>query len=324
MSVTGHKTIETRRAAEGEGASLANPVAGVRTDIDSGAGRLATYFAGSPQGGQARPLLLIHSINAAGSAYEMKPLYDHYARQRPVYAVDLPGFGQSDRSDRDYTVRLMTDAIHAAVARVQELHGAQPVDVMALSLGCEFLARAATERPEAFHTLGLISPTGFEGSARDSRTHGTRGKAWLLDLLNISLWRRGFFQMLTAKPVIQKFLEKAFGSKMIDEGMLDYDYQTTHQPGACHAPYYFVSGYLFSTDILRVYEALRLPVWMAHGVRGDFTDYRHKSRVAGRPNWTIVKFDTGAMPQFEVLGEVARSYDQFLAATGVRPEAAVA
>lgn len=294
--------------------SLANPVAGARTDITSIVGRLAVYADGSAQaGGDATPLLLLHSVNAAGSAYEVKPLYDYYARSRPVYAIDLPGFGQSDRDDREYTARMMTDAIHAAVEQIRRAHGEQPIDALALSLGSEFLARAATESPQAFRSLGFISPTGFEGRARDARTPGTRGRSWIIDLLRVKLWDRGFFKMLTARPVIRKFLEKAWGSKDIDEPMVEYDYATTHQPGARHAPYYFVAGFMFSTDILNIYEQLRLPVWMAHGVRGDFIDYRHKSRVAGRSNWTIVQFDTGAFPHFEALDRVVSSYGQFIA-----------
>src|SRR5690349_11238832 len=31
------------------------------------------------------PLVLLHSINAAASAYEMKPLFEHYRGRRSVY-----------------------------------------------------------------------------------------------------------------------------------------------------------------------------------------------------------------------------------------------
>lgn len=315
MSVTNSETLDNTKAKQGHArSSLANPVGGTRTDIATKVGRLATYSLGLAASEETtRPLLLIHSVNAAGSAFEIKTLYDHYGKYRPVHAIDLPGFGQSDRDDREYTARLMTDAVHAAIARVRELHGPEPIDVMALSLSCEFAARAATEQPEAFHTLGLISPTGFEGKARDEHVPATRGQGWLLSTLRFKLWDEGFFKLLTARPVIRKFLEKTWGSKKIDESMLDYDYHTTHQPGARFAPYYFVSGFMFSKDILSIYESLRLPVWMAHGTRGDFVDYRHKSRVAGRSNWTIVKFDAGALMHFEVLDQVVRSYDQFLA-----------
>jgi pimeloyl-ACP methyl ester carboxylesterase len=292
---------------------LANPLHGSRTDIISTAGRLATYSSGTAlPGGIPNPLLLIHSINAVGSAFEVKPLYDLYANTRQVHAVDLPGFGQSERHDREYNARIMTDAIHTVVAKLREANGNQPVDAVALSLSCEFLARAAVEKPEAFRSLAFISPTGFEGKARDNRVPGNRGKPWLLKTLYWPIWKRGIFRLLTKRPVIRKFLEKAWGSKNIDEPLLDYDCETARQHGARHAPYYFVAGYLFSTDALRLYETLKLPVWFAHGVRGDFVDYRHKDRVASRANWTIVQFEAGAFPHFEVLDQLARSYDSFL------------
>ena len=176
----------------------------------------------------------------------------------------------------------MTDALHEVVDRIRELHGDQPVDALALSLSCEFLARAAVERPAAFRSLGLISPTGFEGKARDARVPDTLRQALAARARCTSRsGSGGCFALLTTRPVMRKFLEKAWGSKQIDEPLLDYDYQTTHQHGARHAPYYFVAGYMFSKDVLRLYESLKLPVWMAHGVRGDFVDYRHKTRVAG-------------------------------------------
>jgi pimeloyl-ACP methyl ester carboxylesterase len=324
MSITGD-TFETNKITQPHARSnLANPVAGARTDIATKVGRLATYSLGIWSPGDApRPLLLIHSVNAAASAFEIKPLYDHYAKLRPVYAVDLPGFGQSDRDDREYTARLMTDAVHAAIARVQELHGPAPIDVIGLSLSCEFVARAAAESPEAFNTLGLLSPTGFEGKARDAQVPSTRGQSWLLSTLRARLWDEGFFNLLTTRWVIRKFLEKTWGSKKIDEPMLDYDYHTTHQPGARFAPYYFVSGFMFSKDILRIYESLRLPVWMTYGTRGDFVDYHHKNRVEGRPNWTIVKFEAGALMHFEMLDQVTRSYDQFLAVSAATEKSGV-
>jgi hypothetical protein len=62
--------------------------------LPSSAGELAYYAGpGSPKG--SRPMFLIHSVNAAASAYEMKPLYDRFAGTRPVAAIDLlaSGFG---------------------------------------------------------------------------------------------------------------------------------------------------------------------------------------------------------------------------------------
>ncbi|MFN8539274.1 MAG: hypothetical protein U0232_17585 [Thermomicrobiales bacterium] len=48
-----------------------------------------------------RPLVLLHSVNAAASAYEMWPLFEAYRKQRPVYALDFLGI--PERGERAYT-----------------------------------------------------------------------------------------------------------------------------------------------------------------------------------------------------------------------------
>jgi pimeloyl-ACP methyl ester carboxylesterase len=295
--------------------NLPAALSGERRSIASNAGQLSYYVAGL--GGMAEPLLLLHSINAAGSAYEVRPLYEHYRGSRTVYALDLPGFGFSERGNRDYTPRLMTDAVRAMVSEIQRIHGAAPVDALALSLSAEFLTRAASEDPGAFRSLALISPTGFNRSTPEQAPAGsTRAMPKFRGFL--SLTGRFVFDLLTTKPSIRYFLQKTWGSREIDEGLLEYDYLTTHQPGAHYAPYAFVTGYLFSLNIQSVYRAIELPVWMAHGVRGDFHDYTKATSFASKPNWTIQVFPTGALPHFEALGEVTRAYDDFLAGVSQR------
>lgn len=309
--------IENTTAVLAREAAMPAPLAGKRTELaDARAGRIVLYGEDPKVPGVAAPLLLVHSVNAAATAYEMKPLFEHYQGKRAVYALDLPGFGLSDRSDRKYTPRLMTDAIHAAVREIQSRHGEMAIDMVALSLGCEFAARAATETPNAFRTVALISPTGFDRrSARAAQKpggDGTRAMPWLHGFLSVPLWKRGLFSALTSRASIRFFLQKTWGSKEIDEGLLEYDYIATHQPGAENAPYYFVSGYLFSTDAINLYRKLSMPVWMAHGVRGDFVDYEEKRVVQHLPNWSIDVFQTGAMPHFEQPVEFIGLYETFL------------
>jgi pimeloyl-ACP methyl ester carboxylesterase len=289
-------------------------VSGDRREFSGRLGVVSYYVAG-PSETQAPPLLLIHSINAAGSAYEVRPLHEHYRTRRTVYSMELPGFGHSDRSDREYTPRLMTDAILEMVEEIRRRHGPVATDALALSLSSEFLARAASEAPDRFRSIALVSPTGFDKRAPWNGPAGsTRGKRWLYDTFTVRLWSRGFFDFLTSRRSVRFFLEKTWGATNIDDGLLEYDLLTTRDPGAHHAAYYFVSGYLFSADITRVYESLSVPVWMSHGVRGDFTDYRHKAAFAGRANWSFDTFQTGALPHFEGPEAFFQRYDAFLEA----------
>ena len=50
----------------------------------------------------------------------------------------------------------------------------------------------------------------------------------------------------------------------------------------------------------------------AHGVRGDFVDYRYKQAFEDKPNWTLQVFSTGALPHFEVPDKFIRRYEAFL------------
>ncbi|MEL6368899.1 MAG: alpha/beta hydrolase [Pseudomonadota bacterium] len=262
--------------------------------IDTSAGEMAYYKAGN-----GAPLLLIHSINAAASAFEMKPLFDRFVDERTVYAVDLPGFGFSDRSDRDYSIALYTEAIKALLDQIKTEH-TRAADVVALSLSCEFLARAAVESPTSLRKMVLLCPTGF--MKRDVERTGPRGASreigWVSKLLSGRLGR-GAFRLLTKPATIRYFLKRTWGSDQIDEGLAEYDAISAQQPGARFAPLAFISGKLFSKDIYSLYQALTLPVLMLHGNRGDFNDYRGASWTREQSNWQVVEYDGGALIHFE-------------------------
>ncbi|MSQ74459.1 MAG: alpha/beta hydrolase [Rhodoferax sp.] len=284
-----------------------------RIDLDSPAGPLSLY-SDRPEGTGVGlpPLLLVHSVNAAASAAEIAPLFAHYRQQRAVYALELPGFGFSDRSERPYTPRLMTDALHAALTAIQAEQGGAAVDVLAVSLAGEFAARAKCEAPHSIRRLALVSPTGFRGAKlRYGLAGSTLGLPWLYRLLTWSGWRQGIFNTLTRPGVVRYFLRRTWGGQAIDEALWRYCVLTARQPGASNAPFYFVSAFLFSADINTLYEALDCPVWVSMATRGDFTDYQSRYTVSGRANWQFQAIEGGALPYFEDLPGFASRLDPF-------------
>jgi pimeloyl-ACP methyl ester carboxylesterase len=285
----------------------------LRRDIESPAGQLSIYSAGpQAQANSLPPLLLVHSINAAASAAELAPLFEHYRQHRSVYALELPGFGFSDRSDRAYSPRLMTDALHAALRLIQSEQNGQAADVLAVSLSGEFAARAKCEAPQSIRRLALVSPTGFSGNKRRyGPAGGTLGLPWLYRLLTLKLWRQAIFNGLTRPGVIRYFLNRTWGSSSIDEALWKYCVLTARQAGAANAPFYFVSAFLFSADINQLYEKLEDSVWVSMATRGDFTDYRGRQTVESKPNWQFHKIEGGALPYFEDLNGFAAKLDQF-------------
>ena len=271
-----------------------------------GAGLLNYYVAdGSEEEEEARPLVLLHSINAAGSAYEMRPLFDHYRVERPVYALDLPGFGFAERSDRHYSPQMYAAAIRDFLADVVE----EPADVIALSLSSEFAARAALEHSELFHSLTLLSPTGLGAAKREAQ----EGPGDLLyKAFSFPLWSQAFYDLLATKPSIDYFLRKSFHGP-VDEGLAAYAYLTMHQPGARYAPLYFVSGRLFTADVRRkIYEKLKIPVMVIYD-QDNYTSFEElSSLLLKRINWSAVRVaPTRGLPHFEELRMTVRVLDNF-------------
>ncbi len=251
---------------------------------------------------EGRPLVLIHSINAAASAYEMRPLFQHYRSQRPVYAIDLPGFGFSARPDVDYTPDIYVQAI---LTLLDEFDG--PVDIVASSLSSEFAAEAARRRPEAVRSLTLISPSGM-----GDETNANRASRIVYPLLSFPLWARPFYDLLSTRRSIRYFLQKSFLGEP-NAGLVDYDYATSHQPGAEHAPLAFVSGRLFTTNALdQIYRKVNTPTLVLYD-RDEFVDFdRLPELLSANPAWRAERIVPSlGLPHWEKLPETTQALDTF-------------
>jgi pimeloyl-ACP methyl ester carboxylesterase len=293
---------------------------GERRELDDPrAGRISYYVAGpdasAPSDGPTTrvPILLVHSINASASAHEVRPLFETFRHRRPTYALDLPGYGHSERSDRTYRQQLMVEGLQAMIARMRSDHDCSAVDALAVSISCEFLAKAALAEPTTLRSLGLISPTGF---AKNASTKGPPdadcGLPAVLRVLNVLWIGQPLFRLLRSPASIRFFLRKTWGRKEIDEEFFRVSCRMARCPGAHHAPFHFLSGFLFGADMPTVYSRLTQPVWLVHGTRGDFTDYRKADRVSDKDNWTVTVLPTGALPYFEMPEIFVERYDEFM------------
>ena len=261
---------------------LPDAISATRETFQSDAGGAVSYYV--DRTGTGRPLVLLHSINAAASAYEMGPLFEQYRGKRPVYALDWSGYGFSERAERVYTAQLFAEVL---TQFLREKVGA-PADVVALSLGSEFAARAAFQNSALFDSLVLISPSGLN---LDSELNGSMrlrsvGMSGLLhSAFAFPLWSQGFYDLLATRRSIRYFLEKSFVGP-VPQAMIDYSYLTSHQPGAEHVPFYFVSGALFTTGISRtIYAGLDVPTLVIYD-RDAYTHFEALPEVLNaNPKW---------------------------------------
>ena len=266
------------------------------------AGRIAYYH---DQRGEGRPLVLVHSINAAPSTYEVKPLFEQYAGRRPVYSIDLPGFGHSERGDRAYSPELYANAIRVLLEEVVQA----PADLLALSLSAEFAARAALGSPASVASLVLISPTGFSHRPLPPMTFG-RG---LHGVLGAPLWSQGLYDLVASKRSIRYYLGKSFRGQP-PQAFLDYAYATSHQPGARYAPLIFLSTQLFTRNAVdKLYARLtQLPV-LAIADRDPYVTFELLGDlVSQQSNWQFEQLGPHlGLPQWEQPEALFEALDRF-------------
>lgn len=221
---------------------------------------IAVYRAGTGQ-----PVLLIHSINAAASVFEMREPFQRLSRHFAVHAVDLPGYGNSARPPWRYRAAMYIDLITTILERI-----GQPAALIASSLGAAYAVMATVRRPDLVNRLVLICPTGI---GQLDRSPGVA--AYTVYQILRSPIGRLLYRLLTTRASIRLFLSsQAYADPAsITSERLTAFYQTCRRPGAYYAPICFLSG-LLNCNIASAFATLSQPTLLVWGSDATTTPLR--------------------------------------------------
>lgn len=201
-------------------------------------------------------LLLLHGMNAAGSSHEFRHVVDALAEEYHVLAPDFPGFGHSERPPLLYSASL-----YVAFVTDFATDRTDGAAVLASSLSGAYAARAAES--VAFRSLVLVCPTASTIPGR---------RVWLRSLLRSPLVGEALYNLVTSERSIRYFLtDHGFADEAhVTEEWVEYDWLTTHQPGARYAPASFLSGFLdLDVDLGEVLGGIDEPVTIVWGGAAD-------------------------------------------------------
>ena len=253
---------------------------------------------------EGRPLLFIHSVNAASSAIELKPLFQHFRASRPVFAPDLPGFGRSSRHVGTMTASEFAKNIASII---DELTPSEPPDVIALSLGCEFVARAVVECGATVRSLTFISATGF--SRR--QPPAPQAQKRLKRIFDFAGFGRGAFKLLRLERSIRYFYGMNF-SGFVPQELVTYALKTTRQPGAHEMPLQFLSMGLFTPNAVEtLYSRLDVPVLVLFD-KDPNVSFELFEQFELNPVWQFKRIAPSlGMPQWEHPEETAGAVEAF-------------
>lgn len=175
--------------------------------------------------GSGQPLLLLHGIGAGSSGYEFRAVMAELSQHHQVYALDLLGWGNSERPDLEYTGSLYAQMIGDFVEQVI----GRPSHAIANSLSAGFVLRSARLRPQHWQKLLLIAPLGDNSLVPDSVGIPLAQLAY--GLLSLPVLGLALYNGITAPWSVRLFTEQSLFSPdyALDAAAVDYYYQAAHQ-----------------------------------------------------------------------------------------------
>ena len=257
--------------------------------------------------GEGEPLLLVHGIGAGESSYEWRHNFDALSERFRVYALDLPGFGKSDRNDLNYTADLYVAAI---MDFLRDVVGAK-ASVVASSLSSAFVAKLAVLRPELIEKLVFVVPTGLERLQHRPPVWSQMAYgAFSLPAIGESLYNG-----IASYNYIESYLRQNLyvDPVRVTPALVEHYYQTAHQPGGQYALRSFLAG-LLNCDLTHIYPEIQQPILIAWGRYARVTPVENANAfLEQNPNAYLRIFErSGMLPHDEEAQDFNAAVEDFL------------
>jgi pimeloyl-ACP methyl ester carboxylesterase len=240
--------------------------------------------------GHGAPLVFIHSIHAAAWSAEWRQNVPVLAEQHTCYAIDLLGFGASDRPPIHYTAPLYLDLIHDFLRDVV----GEPSLLVGSSLGATYAVAIADTHPELVRAVLAVGPAGVSRLVNYGGAPGTLVQG----LFRTPVVGKVLFGALVSRASIRFFLKDiyAFG---LDRTAEELYWLSANQPNSRYAPSAFV-GMRLNHDIRGAIGRLQCPLAIAWGTEASQTPYREaKTVLAAAPSAEFMPFNAGDLPHEE-------------------------
>jgi pimeloyl-ACP methyl ester carboxylesterase len=179
----------------------------------------------------AEPLVLLHDFASGASNFEFRAIFEPLAQRFHVYAPDWLGFGMSERPHLAYTGEFYASVLSGFLRDVV----GRPATILAHGLAANVAVRAASDSPELFARLVLVSPDADAGEGPQptfAQTLVHTSQRVSLGLLPYAL--------VSSKPVLRRLA----GGGDADEEQVEHLYASAHQFGGQHAVLALFTGAL--------------------------------------------------------------------------------
>ena len=172
--------------------------------------------------GSGSPLLLLHDIHPAASAYEWSLVEDLLARKHTVYVLDFPGCGRSDKPQDLYTNFFFVELIRDFIRD----HKIEKADIVASNLSSAVALMTGKYAPDCVGDLILINPPSVRETAQVPDIISKAKKA----VFELPFFGDFVYNLLSARSEIDyAFTEHYFYNPFHDnEDLVDTYYESAH------------------------------------------------------------------------------------------------
>ena len=249
--------------------------------------------------GSGPPLLLVHGIGAGCSSHEWRSVIEPLADRHTVYALDLPGFGKSDKPDLAYTPELYLGWLDSFCREVLGVGGGRgEADVIATSLSAALIIGLSQRDPSLFHRLVLVAPTGFEALSRATGAAGSAAYA----ALKTPVLGTSVYNAIASRPAMKEYLTRRIyhDPAHVTPELVAQFHTAAHQPGGERVLPAFASGKL-NFDVSELFPGvvdLPLLVWGRHAVETPLDHAAPFLKANANAKLEVIE-DAGMLPHDE-------------------------
>lgn len=208
--------------------------------------------------GFGKPVVLLHSLTIGGSHCEFAKNIEELSEKYTVYAIDLPGFGYSDKPKITYTAFTYASFINDFITEIV----GEPSMVIASNGSGMFATIAAKLFSKNITRLTLISPNGIsdEMAKNSDFYHRT--------MLELPLHGTTVYNYFASRKIIKEFLlsDGFFAPENVDKTAIDTFYYPAHgtSSDARYAYASFATKYM-NMDIKGYFENLKMQICIIWG-----------------------------------------------------------
>ncbi|CAJ2635615.1 unnamed protein product [Trifolium pratense] len=253
--------------------------------------------------GEGPPIVLIHGFGA--SAFHWRYNIPELAKKHKVYAIDLLGFGWSDKALVDYDAMVWRDQVVDFLKEIVK----EPAVLVGNSLGGFTALIAATGLPEFVSGVALLNSAGQFGDGKERKTsEETSLQKFFLKPLKEVFQRvvLGFIFWQSKQPArVESVLKSVYvNSSNVDDYLVESITRPAQDPNAGEVYYRLMTRFMMNQSTYTldsVLSDLSCPLLLLWGDLDPWVGPAKANRIKEfYPKSTLVNLQAGHCPHDEV------------------------